>query len=420
MEFFLSQILDKPIYNKSNEQIGWLKDVVIRDISKAHPLINGLLLTRAHKKEASFIPMHDISAISPKNISLATDVVNLSPFIQRNDEVLLVNNVYDKQIVDIDDRRLTRVNDLQIEANDNLLRLKGVDVSIKGLLKRLHIPDFKIFKPNIVDWEDVQFLGTESAVKVNVQYKKLELLHPVDIARIIFEGPGYKQGSRVLASLKDPIAADIIEELSPKLQKNLIESMKLTDVADVVDHMPPDKAADLLLVLGNDYARKIIPLLKKDHANDILSLLRYPEYSTGAHMTTEFLSIPQEGTVEESFKLMRDLSEMPDFTYYVYVTESKSSNKLVGVVGANDLYTADFRSRIESIMTKKLINAYPHDHIKKTLKKMYRYNTSAIPVISKSDNKLLGIVTFREAVSVILPKKWKIRTRQIYSNGDGN
>jgi CBS domain-containing protein/sporulation protein YlmC with PRC-barrel domain len=412
MEIYLSDLIGNPVHNQSKERIGTLSDLVITDLSKPHPRIVGLILNRGRKGFA-FVPEHDITLMSPKSIKLDTDVVDLTPFLPRNDEVLLVKDVYDKQIVDIDDRRLTRVNDLILEIDKGVIRLTGVDVSAVGLLARLKVPNVGgLLQRNLVDWADVQFLGGQSKMKFNVQYKNLESLHPVDIARIIFEGPGYKQGSRVLASLKDPIAADIIEELSPKLQKNLIEAMKIEDVADVVNHMPPHKAADLLITLGSDYAQKINPLLDNDHAKKIQTLLNYPEYSTGAYMNTDYIAVAAGKTIDQVFTQISSSEQLPDFMLYFYVLENELSNKLVGVTSIYELLTAERRNRIDSVMFKNLITIHPHENIKEALKRMYRYNLSALPVISK-ENKLLGIVTFRDAISIYLPKRWKVRIRNI-------
>ena len=93
------------------------------------------------------------------------------------------------------------------------------------------------------------------------------------------------------------------------------------------------------------------------------------------------------------------------------------SNKLVGVVSIYELMSKDLRSRLDAVMIRNLILCHPNDHIKETLKKMYRYNLSALPVVSHTEKKLLGIVTFRDAISLYLPKKWKLRIRQVFANG---
>lgn len=417
MDLYLSSLIGKAVVNQSNDKIGVLSDAVVIEPQKNHPRIHGILVKRTSNKLPLFVPAVDIKEIK-NDIKLATDIVDMTPFTSKSDEILLVDQVYDKQIVDIDDRRLTRVNDLLLDDQKGILYLKGVDVSSVGVLRRLKIPAFGLLKHNIVEWEDVQFLGSDEPVKFKVQYKNLESLHPVDIARIIFEGPGYKHGSRVLSELKDPIAADIIEELSPKLQRNLIESMKIEDVAGVIDQMEPDKATDLLVTLGPEYSKKVLPLLTKENNDTISSLLNYPEHTTGAFMTTDYLAAPAGITLEKLFERLRDQEEISDFSYYVYVLENELSNKLIGTLSNHDFLTTSPRTRIETVMTKRLITAHPHDSIKESLKKMYRYDLSAIPVVSQKESRMLGIVTFKDAISVYLPRRWKVRIRRIYSSGN--
>ncbi len=409
MIFYLSQLIGTPIKNKSGEKIGTVHDLLTSDINKPHPLIHGLVVKRGFKKETLFVPDHDVADFKDNAITLTTDVVDLTPFIQRPEEILLVNDIYDKQIVDIDDRRLTRVNELVLESEKNVMRLKGVDVSMFGVMRRLGIPKLGIIKPNMVDWEDVQFLGGQSPVKFNIAYKNLEELHPVDIGRIIVEGPGYKYGSKLLTSLKDPVAADVLEELSPKLQKRLLASMKMEDIIDVVDHMRPDKAADLLLTLGPEFSQKIVPQLNKDQAALIQQLITYPSHSTGAYMTTDYIAIAAGITIEAMFERIHKLEVIPTFSYYVFVLENELSNKLAGILSPHDYFRTGQRTRVDTIMTTKLVTADPLDHVKESLKQMYRYNLSALPVVT-AQRKLIGIITLRDASAVYFPKKWKMGT----------
>ena len=191
--------------------------------------------------------------------------------------------------------------------------------------------------------------------------------------------------------------------------------MKAEDVADVIDHMPAHKAADLLVTLGPAYAQKMFPLIGSVHAQQIQALLSYPEHSTGAFMTIDYIAVSAKSTIEEVFKKVQTTEQLPEFLVYFYVLENEFSNKLVGIMSLYDLYGNTTRSRVETIMKSRLIVAHPHDPIKESLKKMYRYNISAVPVVN-AENKLLGIVTFRDAVSIYLPRRWKLRFRQLFSN----
>jgi magnesium transporter len=133
-------------------------------------------------------------------------------------------------------------------------------------------------------------------------------------------------------------------------------------------------------------------------------------------MTTEYVAVPQGITLEQAFTQVRNLEILPDFLLYFYVLENELSNKLAGVVSMYEFFSKDLRSRLETVMIKNVICAYPNDHIKDTLKKLYRYDISALPVVTKSDRKLLGIVTFRDAITSYLPKRWKLRMRRVFNN----
>ena len=415
-EFYISAILGKSVLNSSQEKIGCLKDLIVLDINHLHPRVSGLIISRGNHKGSVFIPESDLKEISGKKIILNTDVVDLTPFNRRQHEVLLVSDLFDRQIVDIDDRRLTRVNDVLLEQKKGLLFVKGVDVSIKGILARLQLSLLaRFFSSNVVDWEDTQMLASSGPLKFNLQYQKLEKMHPVDIARIIFEGPGYKQGSKVLTQLKDPIAADIIEELSPKLQKNLFDTMKTDQITDVIDHMAPDKATDVILSMGPEFAQKICPLLSSEQAQAIKALINYPEYSVGAFMTTDYIAVPAKITLEQLSEYVRKQDDIPDFMFYFFVVENEHSHKLTGVVSNQEIFTANPRTVVDSIMKKEIISVSALDHIREALKKMYLYELSALPVISRQTGKLLGIVTLQDAMAVYLPKSWQTRLRKIFS-----
>ncbi len=406
-KLYLSDLLENPIYSHTGERIGRLHDMVVADIDRKAPRIQGLLMRRGRGKQDAFIPEHDIANINPKEIKLSTDIVDLTPFERREDEVLLLDEVLDKQIVDIDDRRLARVNDLEIRQEQEILTLAGVDVSSTPILNRIGLGLLsKLVRRNIVPWEEAQFLGGSSPVKLNLKYKNLETLHPVDIARIIFEGPGYKRKASVITSVRESLAADIIEELQPEMQKKLLSEIPFQDTVDIVAQMESDKAADLLLVIGSEMQEKILTALHHDQAEQLRSLLQYPEYCAGAYMNTEFLAIPSNITVAEALSMIHELPELPEFSIYTYILESMSKNRLVGIVSSDELLKANPRSRISAIMVRHFVTAKPTDHIKEILKTMYGYSLSAVPIIGKN-NRIMGIVTFHDAATFYLPKSWK-------------
>ena len=132
-------------------------------------------------------------------------------------------------------------------------------------------------------------------------------------------------------------------------------------------------------------------------------------------MTTDYIAVPAKITLEQLYEYVRKQDDIPDFMFYFFVVENEHSHKLVGVVSNQEIFTVNPRTVVDSIMKKEIISVSALDHIREALKKMYLYELSALPVISRQTGKLLGIVTLQDAMAVYLPKSWQTRLRKIFS-----
>ena len=170
-------------------------------------------------------------------------------------------DLLDKQIVDIDGRKVVRVNDLRLDEIEGKLHLVAVDVGAAGLLRRLGIEGaFRTIARNLnlpvperyIDWEDVDPVETSIAsIKLRVPHAGLAELHPADLASIIDQlAPRDRAG--ILASLDDEAAADAIEEMEPDTQVEVLEDLEPERAADILEEMIPDDAADLVADLSDE------------------------------------------------------------------------------------------------------------------------------------------------------------------------
>ena len=206
----------------------------------------------------------------------------------------------DKQIVDIDGRKVVRVNDLRLDEVEGALRLVAVDVGAAGLLRRLGIEGgFRTIARGIgrpvperyIDWEDVDPVETSIAsIKLRVPHQGLAELHPADLATIIDQlAPRDRAG--VLASLDDEAFADALEEMEPDTQVEILEDLAPERAADILEEMSPDDAADLVADLSDETRDEILALMESDEKAEVQELLAYPEDTAGGIMTTEFVAV---------------------------------------------------------------------------------------------------------------------------------
>ncbi len=407
---FLSNIIGKSIYNRSGDKIGRVADLVVTHLNSPIPTISGFLISRRFNKNI-FVPISDFAHINKGKVQLDTDTLNFSPYQRVEQEIILYKEVVDKQIVDIEERQLTRINDIELLRSTGNLFVNGVDVSFRSILNRLGIPTWGfIFKYSTIPWSEIQFLGVDLPVKVKIDYDRLETLHPAEIARFIFQGPGYRKGSKIIQSLEEGVAADVLESLPLDVQVNIIEHMSAKASAKIISEMESHRATDILSELESAKASTILEFTPEKQAISLRDLLTYPAGTAGSMMKLEYMYFPQNITVDDLYQKIKEIHPLPDFLTYFYITESISSKKLVGVVSLWELFKSNSRDRLEKIMVSKPVVCKPYEKAKKVLKRITQYNFSAIPVVNKFGH-LIGIITIHEAIRILLPRDWQTRVQ---------
>ena len=290
---------------------------------------------------------------------MQTQTIDIGRFHQRPNEIRLRQDLMDKQIVDIDGRKVVRVNDLRLDEIEGKLHVVAVDVGAAGLLRRLGTKGaYRIVARNLrlpvperyIDWEDVDPVESSIAsIKLRVPHAGLAELHPADLASII-DQLAPKDRAGVLASLDDEAVADAIEEMEPDTQVEVIEDLEPARAADILEEMSPDDAADLVADLSDEAREEILALMEHDEAAEVEELLRYPEESAGGIMTTEFVAVPKTLTASQTIDRLRDLEPDAETIYYVYVTDD--DDRLVGVLSLRDLIVAPPDTQIAGVMIR--------------------------------------------------------------------
>lgn len=414
----LSQLVGKPISDASGERIAVFKDAIARLTGETYPPLTGLV-ARVGRREF-FIPWSAVAEVSAQGVKLSTYKLDVQRFARRHDEVLLAKDVLDKQIIDVDGRRVVRVNDLQIGPIDGVYRLIGADVGAAALFRRLGLGALtrESWANRLIDWGDVQYLAPDSrALQLKVRHDNLARLHPVEIARLI-DSLSARHGQEILASLDDETAADTLEEMTEERQADLIEGMSADRAADLLERMAPDEAADLLSDLDRDRAEQIIAQMEPDEAEDVQDLLLYERDTAGGLMTTDFVAVPATLTVGETIRYLRNLEEKPEALPYIYVIRSEQEPILVGLVTLKDLLLAAPETSLVDIMETDFQTVRPSKPAKKTARLMAQYNLLALPVVD-DDEHLLGIVTVDDAMDVLLPEKWKKKLPRLFAGFSG-
>ena len=410
---YLSQVLGRPIRDLEGDRVATIKDIIVRLGADDHPPVTGLVAR--YRRRDFFLPRWRITMLNQQGVRLNSDILDLRPFVRRENEVLLARDVLDKQLIDVDGKRVVRVNDVQIIEAAGDWRVTGADVSLQGLWRRLAPAGFAGSKRpvEVLDWADVGYLATDAAtVQLKSSSDKLARLHPVEIARLA-EALSYHHGSEVVESLDDETAAETLEEMPAESQARILSDMDQERAADILEWMSPDEAADVLGDLPEDKAEELLGLMEHDEQADVVELLPYEDDTAGGLMTTEFVTLPRALTVGEALARLREMAETPNMIYYLYVVEKEESWKLLGVIALRSLILADPSMPLEEVMRTEFQQADPEEPAKEVAQRIAEYNLLALPVIDESGD-ILGIITVDDAMEILLPKDWRQRLPRLF------
>jgi len=415
---YLSQAIGRPVRDRNDEPIGKVADLIVA-VGERYPPVTGLVVATDRRK--IFLPWSAVTSLDATGAQLRTTTLDLAKFRQRPDEILLRADLMDKQIVDIDGRKVVRVNDLRLDEVEGSLRLVAVDVGAGGLLRRLGVESpYRTLARNLrlpvperyIDWEDVDPVETSIAsVKLRVPHAGLAQLHPADLASILDQlAPRDRAG--VLASLDDEAVADAIEEMEPDTQVEVLEDLTPARAADILEEMSPDDAADLVADLDQETRDEILAHMEPDEVDEVQELLGYPEDSAGGIMTTEYIALDDHLSAAEAIDRLRELEPDAETIYYVYVTDD--DGRLAGVLSLRDLIVAPPGRPLHEFMLREPIAVGVLADQDEVAEVVAHYNLPAVPVVD-DDGRLAGIVTVDDAIDTVIPTAWKKRLPRVFT-----
>ncbi len=226
----------------------------------------------------------------------------------------------------------------------------------------------------------------------------LVVMYPSDIAQLF----GDLEEERIpllFRLLPKELAAETFVEMEPEAQELLIRSFSDNELKEVVDELYVDDAADLVEEMPANVVKRILKQADPEMRKSINQILRYPDNSAGSLMTTEYVSLRPNMTVEEAILRIRRQGVDKETIYTCYVTAA--DRKLLGLVTVKDLLLCeDDETRIEDIMLTNLIFVNTHSDQEEAAHIMTKYDFLALPVVD-GESRMVGIITFDDAMDVL-------------------
>src|SRR5579863_9003081 len=109
---YLSQMLGKPVLDQDGERIASVSEVIITP----HEPLPIVVAFQVRTEDGSFfLPVSSLKLSEDhKSYVLAGPMSSVQPYMPQPHDFSLVRDVLDKQIVDVHDYRVVRVNDIRL------------------------------------------------------------------------------------------------------------------------------------------------------------------------------------------------------------------------------------------------------------------------------------------------------------------
>jgi magnesium transporter len=340
-----SALLGREVLGPEGAALGKVKDLAV-DVSTDQVHVAGLVLRNGlgKKTKLTLLPVAEL-VMPPSNEAELRAKSKPVAYKRQHDYLLLDYDLLDQQIIDVDGRKVVRVNDVNLawepgaDGETTGLLITEVEVGNRGAMRRLFkgLPVAMVdgftekLKPRVIPWDFVDLIERDPArrVRLKIGQERLSKLHPSDIADILEDlAPGEREA--VFSSLPEETAAETLEEVDPKMQKALLQGLDSERAADILEEMDPGAAADVLAELSDEESEAILEEMEPEERHEVEELLEFSAESAAGRMTTDYVDVHKDATVADAIEALRAFEGDPDTITEIYLLDA--DDKLAGVV----------------------------------------------------------------------------------------
>ncbi|EPH02510.1 hypothetical protein HMPREF1531_01818 [Propionibacterium sp. oral taxon 192 str. F0372] len=400
---FISRLQGMPVLDRSGDQVGKVRDVVVQTRMARRPRVRGLVVELFARRRI-FVPMMRVHSIDATQISII-GVVDTRKFDRRSSEILVMDDMFDREIIRgevkarIVDASMIEVRNREWELHEVALRehsrSRRFGITSKGSLV-------------VAPWSEVQgrVLGSEQST--DTKLAQLADMKPADVARELYEMTPDRR-VEIVNALDDELLADAFQELPEDEQVDLLQALEQERAADVLDEMDPDDAADLINDLPTELAEQLLSKMEPDEAEDVRNLLQYQELTAGGMMTPEPVILGADDTVADALAKVRLKELTPAVASMVFITRpphDTPSGRYLGAVHVQRLLREPPSLQVGHMTDSDLEPLHPDTHISQVSRYFATYNLVVAPVVNEL-HQLVGAVAVDDLLDHMLPADWR-------------
>lgn len=401
---YVARLAGMGVFDAAGDQVGKVRDVVVAlRYDTSPPRALGLVVEVAPRRRI-FVPMTRVSSLDA-GTAVVSGLVNLRRFEQRQNETLVIAELFDRKVTVLHDSSEATVVDVALEQD------RTQDWHVTRLFVRSGGSGFRRrTQTQILSWREVRglTLAPVEGQGVDGLLATMDNLRPADLANVMQDLPE-KRRMEVARELDDERLADVLEELPEDDRVGILAVLEAERAADVLEEMDPDDAADLLSELPPERADELLAKMEPDDAADLRRLLSYGDYTGGGMMNPEPVILGPDSTVAEALARIRNPEVSPSLAAQVYVARpplETPTGRFLGVVHFQRLLREAPGTLVAGIMDKGLAPVGPEAPLGELTRFFATYNLVAVPIVD-SQNRLLGAVTVDDLVDHMLPEDWR-------------
>ncbi len=421
MFIYFSQLMNRPVVDTGGEFLGRVYDIVVKP-TEVYPQSALLIIRKGFpNRKYALVNWTDIFELDTKETRLKIDTakISFSEIHNNKEELALRRDILDQQVVDTYNHKVIRVNDIHFLFVDCFLMVAHVDISTRGLLRRLGFEktvDFFIGlfnrncvylkKEQLISWKHIQPLSinpVSMTIKVNIPQKQLGKIPSADLGEIFLD-LNVNHQIALFKSLDLSNKAKIFTNIDFKTQRLLVEELPAKEISEILNTVPSDEATDFLEKLPKNTVGQLLSLMENIHSKRLSQLLGYSSDSAGGLMTTDFIAFAKDTAVELVLKQIKERSFKSEPAQFVYIVDE--ANHLIGSTNFRRLILADPREPVQKTAFPKMYFVHLNSEVKEVAYLMEKYKYYAIPVVD-DNNVIQGIITVDDILTQVISIAWR-------------
>lgn len=219
----------------------------------------------------------------------------------------------------------------------------------------------------------------------------------VDLAEIVNE-LSIRNTIELMRTLPSVHGGELFSYLDINKQKGILDALDPQRIKMIMDQLFSDDIVDFLKELPDQIQQKVMDSIEASDKQEIHTLLSYEENTAGAMMSTDYVELAEDDTIEKAMKKIKAQRKVAETVNYCYITDTHGV--LVGCISLRDILFTPEKSLIGDVMESDVISVKVTEDREEVTRTIQKYDFTIVPVVDPS-NRLVGVITFDDVIDVI-------------------